>query len=268
MKLLNIGCGSTFHPAWINIDVAPQSPKVQKYDIRKKLPFLENGFDACYSSHVLEHLTKEEARNLLAECLRVLKTGSVVRIVVPDLEAIARNYLETLERVEKGIVGSESDYDWMLLEMYDQTVRQYSGGEMCRYLSRPDIKNSDFIRSRIGFESEINQASMWKKLKSKNPSWFIRKFRTKLAEILVALIAGRETQHAFKEGVFRASGEIHRWMYDRFSLQRMLEKTGFVDVRVCRADESRIPDFSSYNLDIIEGKIRKPDSLFMEGIKP
>jgi hypothetical protein len=73
---------------------------------------------------------------------------------------------------------------------------------------------------------------------------------------------------AFEEGVFRNSGEIHRWMYDRYSLRRLLEQAGFIDVRICRADESRIPDFNSYNLDVVEGKVRKPVSLFMEGIKP
>jgi hypothetical protein len=57
-------------------------------------------------------------------------------------------------------------------------------------------------------------------------------------------------------------------MYDRYSLRRLLEQAGFIDVRICRADESRIPDFNSYNLDIVEGKVRKPVSLFMEGIKP
>lgn len=267
-KFLNVGCGSTSHPAWTNIDIAPQSPDIQRYDIRKKLPYLDNCFDACYSSHVLEHLTKEEAKNIVSECLRVLKPGGIVRFVVPDLESIARNYLDALERVGSGFAEAEPDYDWMMLEMYDQTVRNYGGGEMYRYFSSSDIKNKDFVRSRIGLEAEIHQASMWEKIKSKNAFWFIQKFRTMLAGSLVALTAGKEAQHAFKEGIFRNSGEIHRWMYDRFSLQRLLQKTGFVDVRVCRADESRIPDFSSYNLDIIEGKIRKPDSLFMEGIKP
>ena len=57
-------------------------------------------------------------------------------------------------------------------------------------------------------------------------------------------------------------------MYDRYSLKRLLEQVGFIDVRVCRADDSRIPDFNSYGLDMIDGKIRKPDSLFMEAMKP
>jgi hypothetical protein len=56
-------------------------------------------------------------------------------------------------------------------------------------------------------------------------------------------------------------------MYDRFSLKRLLECSGFKEVRVCGADESRILNLNSYGLDIHDGKIRKPDSLFMEGKK-
>jgi hypothetical protein len=81
------------------------------------------------------------------------------------------------------------------------------------------------------------------------------------------MIAGNKSKEAFAEGLFRDSGEIHRWMYDRFSLRRLLEKSGFTDVRVCRADESRIVGFNSYNLDVLNGKTRKPDSLFVEAIK-
>jgi hypothetical protein len=57
-------------------------------------------------------------------------------------------------------------------------------------------------------------------------------------------------------------------MYDRISLKTLLENAGFHKVRVCTATESLIPDFKQYNLDTDEvGKIRKPDSLFMEAIK-
>jgi hypothetical protein len=72
---------------------------------------------------------------------------------------------------------------------------------------------------------------------------------------------------SFRQGLFRNSGEIHRVMYDRFRLPRLLASHGFVDVRVCAADESRIPDFNRFQLDVVNGSIRKPDSLFVEGIK-
>ena len=67
---------------------------------------------------------------------------------------------------------------------------------------------------------------------------------------------------------FRERGEIHQWMYDRHSLDDLLRQGGFIEVRRCAADESRIPQFNSYQLDLhSDGSIRKPDSLFMEARK-
>lgn len=276
MKLLNIGCGATFHPSWRNIDIESYSPEVQSYDIRKGLPFPNASFDACYSSHVLEHLTLEEANKLLAEKRRVLKPQGIIRVVVPDLEQIARNYLKTLEEIESGVLEAEPNYDWMMLELFDQTVRDFGGGEMGRYLTNPEIKNQEFVRSRIGLEAESywmpqtekEEKTLWGKISSKKPSWFVDKLQKVLAKNLVYAIGGKKLKKALEVGIFRNSGEIHRWMYDRFSLRRMLEKSGFIEMSVCQAEESRIPNFNSYNLDVLDGKVRKPDSLFMEGIKP
>lgn len=277
MKLLNIGCGSTFHPEWTNVDIESSSPEVKTYDIRKGLPYADASFDACYSSHVLEHLTHQEANRLLAESRRVLKPQGIVRIVVPDLEAIARHYLQTLEEVEAGKPDVEPNYDWIMLELFDQTVRSCSGGEMGRYLTNPDIKNKEFVRSRIGAEAEkfwqaektlAKPQSLIEKVRSKKLSKVTKKIQNAIAKNLVIWMAGHQAGTAFEEGIFRNSGEIHRWMYDRFSLRRILEKAGFVEVRLCEATESRIPDFNGYNLDVEAGKIRKPDSIFMEGIKP
>lgn len=35
---------------------------------------------------------------------------------------------------------------------------------------------------------------------------------------------------------------------------------------VCSPDVSRIPGFAAYELDVVNGEVRKPDSLFMEGV--
>jgi len=275
MKLLNIGCGSTFHSNWINIDIASSFPEVIEYDIRQQLPFHDNEIDVCYSSHVLEHLEQIEARNLLLESYRILKPNGIVRVVVPDLESIVKDYLKVLEKVDSGIKEAEADYDWMILELYDQTVRSFGGGEMKKFLINPNIVNKDFVKYRIGNEAENywnyettkEKKSIWQKILSKKPIWFITQSKITLAKILVAIVAGNENKNAFQEGIFRNSGEIHRWMYDRFSLKRLLESVGFQDVKICTAMESQIPDFNRYNLDSIDGKVRKPDSLFIEAKK-
>ncbi|MDQ7834342.1 MAG: hypothetical protein RDU24_03075 [Humidesulfovibrio sp.] len=70
-------------------------------------------------------------------------------------------------------------------------------------------------------------------------------------------------------GRFRRGGEVHHWMYDRLSLGRLLGAAGFAGVCVCAAHESAIPDFARHHLDVtLDGRVRKPDSLFMEGVRP
>lgn len=275
-KLLNIGCGKTLHTEWVNVDLAASAPGVQAHDVRRGLPYADRMFDACYCSHMLEHISKAEARVIVGDVYRVLKKGGIARFVVPDLEQIVRLYMRSLEDVTSGQNEREKDYDWMTLELYDQTVRSYPGGEMGVYLADSALSNKAFIVSRIGLEAErIWQRSMnpagariRSKLKSMKLSWFVRQLRIEIASFFVMVFAGAGANKAFREGLFRESGEIHRWMYDRFSLQRLLTQAGFVDVRVCGADKSSIPDFNSYDLDTHGEIVRKPDSLYMEAVKP
>lgn len=276
MKMLNIGCGSTFHPDWINIDVEPSTPSVLRLDASRGLPFPDNTFDVCYSSHVLEHLQHGDAERFLCEIHRILKPGGTVRLAVPDLENIVRAYLAALERAVEREGNGDADYDWMLLELLDQMVRPFSGGEMGDYLKNPALRNREFILSRIGREAEniwelaahAKHRSFIEILRSKSWSWFFRWGRIFVAKKLVALVAGRTTEKWFAEGIFRNSGEIHRWMYDRFSLRRALEKVGFAGVKECSAVESGVPGFVGYDLDAFGTTPRKPDSLYMEALKP
>ena len=152
--MLNIGCGSSFHSDWINLDAAPVSPQVIAHDLRAGLPFPDDHFHAVYASHVLEHLPREPAQRLLGECLRVLKPGGIARIVVPDLETITRTYLQCLEGALRGDAESQARYDWMMLELYDQAVRTETGGQMAAYLEGALSSNqAGFVASRIGEEA-------------------------------------------------------------------------------------------------------------------
>jgi len=276
MKFLNIGCGSHFHPAWTNVDVASTSPHVIAHDIRKGLPFDGASFDVVYHSHVIEHLAQPDALSFMRECVRVLRPGGTIRVVTPDLETLARSYLDRLEAALRGDSGAPMDHYWMVLEIFDQMVRSRPGGEMGRYLARPDLENKEFIISRIGQEAKNfwdneNTDATRSPARSMTLHKIVRKTRKAWQEtvaILAGLVSGKGGSKAFREGLFRNSGEIHRWLYDRFSLARLLEQAGLVEVRPCSAGESRIPDFAAYQLDVVQGRTRKPDSLFMEAGKP
>jgi SAM-dependent methyltransferase len=154
MLLLNLGCGSRFHKDWINIDFASQSNDVLEHNLLSGIPFESNHFDVLYHSHLLEHFSKADASHFISECYRVLKPNGIIRIAVPDLEKIVRTYLDCLEKALNSEVNSEENYNWILLELYDQVVRNTSGGEMQKFLFHPDLKNEDFIYSRLGDEAK------------------------------------------------------------------------------------------------------------------
>lgn len=274
-KLLNVGCGETFHKDWINVDIVASSSEVRSHDIRKGLPFVEESFDACYCSHMLEHLNRQEGYRLIVEMHRVLRSGGTARLVVPDLEAIARMYLFTLDLLLAGHPDRKSEYDWMVLELIDQVARDTSGGEMARALSSGDETTREFILSRIGMEAERfweRRAKPWHerfaaRLRAGGVPWFLQMARFSVAKLFVIGIAGREGLECFREGIFRRSGEVHRWMYDRYSLSQLLRKAGFQQINICNANESEIPGFVAYELDTIRGRVRKPDSLYVEATK-
>jgi hypothetical protein len=87
----------------------------------------------------------------------------------------------------------------------------------------------------------------------------------KLAHILL----GPHQVHAYRVAQFRMAGEIHRWMYDRYSLASALVLARFASPRQVQAAESSIPEWSRYNLDTHDdGTVYKPDSLYMEASRP
>lgn len=268
---VNLGCGSVFHPDWINLDSIPASDLVRRWDIRKALPFETGQVDVCYASHVLEHLPRPNARDFLQECRRVLTSGGIVRLAVPNLEHIVSTYLNCLGNVADGI-APVWQHEWMTIELIDQMVRREGGGEMHRALVEADSDRREFVIDRIGLEAESVFVSMEANAR-RRPSWvkvahYARRAREELAGIVASLLLGAEGRAALREGLFRRSGQVHQWMYDRLSLKRLLEETGFIDVKICQANESRIEQFSSFNLDTLNGRVRKPDSLFMEAVKP
>lgn len=76
-----------------------------------------------------------------------------------------------------------------------------------------------------------------------------------------------EDEDALQIGRFRRSGEIHQWMYDKYSLKKLLSEVGFSKIALKDGLNSEISNWEKYNLDSIDGKVRKPDSLFMEAKK-
>lgn len=273
MKLyLNLGCGHRCHPAWTNIDIVPRRPGVIQHDLSRGIPFADAYCDVVYHSTALEHMRRADAKAFLRECCRVLKPGGIIRVAVPDLERICRLYLKKLEAAANGDVAAAWDYEWLLLELYDQSVRERTGGDMLAYMRQHPLPNETFVLERVGEEGRelmhfLGQSSSDNALR--RAGRLGKRFLAGVQQWIVASVAGPKTARALEIGRFRLSGEVHHWMYDRYSLAQTLISAGYHQPILQTAVSSQIPNWPSYNLDTLpDGTVIKPDLLYMEARKP
>lgn len=273
---LNLGCGQSYHVDWTNVDFISTNEYVLQHDLLNGIPYRNNTFKVVYHSHVLEHFSRVDGEQFMKECYRVLQPGGRIRIAVPDLQRIAEEYLEKLSKALEGHQNAVWDYEWIKLELYDQTVRNKSGGEMRNYLFNQILWNEDYVYSRIGLEGKYIRESYLQQQQQKVSDRHFKKGSFKIGKYLSwsnykrklkQFILSDSEKKALEIGLFRLSGEIHQWMYDEFSLKKLLADAGFKEAKVCTADESSIENWSDYQLDTVDGIIRKPDSIYIEAIK-
>lgn len=268
--LLNVGCGTRYHKDWVNIDLKSSSPDVIEHNVLKGLPFAANCFDVVYHAHILEHVTPAQGAKLLGECFRVLKPGGIIRVVVPDLAYSCRLYLECLDKVTMdGASPTDVEhYEWAVVYLLDQMVRTQPGGEMAKFARRAEFHDFPFIVSSGG-GAEMQHLHARSQSPKKKRTMSIGKMLSprKVAPVLKRIILERMPD-GVKEARFRRLGEVHKWMYDRYSLKVALEKVGFHDVQIESASTSRIADWGKYALDVDEhGNAFRPGSVYAEAIK-
>tara|TARA_B100000787_G_scaffold54847_1_gene39859 strand:+ start:33642 stop:34307 length:666 start_codon:yes stop_codon:yes gene_type:complete len=68
--------------------------KIKFVDASLKLPFEDNSVEILYSSHMLEHLSRDDVLKFFNEVRRILMRDGVLRIAVPDLKININGYLE------------------------------------------------------------------------------------------------------------------------------------------------------------------------------
>jgi len=281
---LNLGCGSRYHPQWINIDIAVHAREVIQHDLSCGIPLPDSSCEVVYHSAVLEHLRPSDAAALMAECWRVLRPGGIVRAGVPDLERICEVYLSKLKGAQNGDEAAADDYDWIMLELIDQIQREKSGGEMLAYLQQDPLPNEAFVYERIGEEGRqlvkaLRNCPLHQRRETSSGGSFVafvHRLRTgprrqpgAAKRRTLEWLLGVDDKRALEIGRFRLAGEVHQWMYDRYSLARLLGRAGFVDPRPQAAGTSQIPNWTSFHLDTLpDGQVIKPDLFFMEAIRP
>jgi SAM-dependent methyltransferase len=139
--VLNLGCGVRAHPDCVNIDwsihlrlrkwhlhrlagdraasVAALPDTIVVHNLAKGIPAADESVDVVYHSHLIEHIDREAAPAFMEETRRVLRPGGATRIVTPDLEGMARGYLDGF--------GDER-HDVRVGYILEQVVRRQAAG--------------------------------------------------------------------------------------------------------------------------------------------
>lgn len=200
-SMLNLGCGFRMHWDWNNLDFFPSAilahyrkfawvlrkigflseerykrllkvdPRIIHWNLKKGIPFSDESFDVVYHSHLLEHLDKDFALTFLRECYRVLKTGGIIRVVVPDLEVLVNRYVSAISKLERGDRLAEKDHIEAIDNLFEPMVRKES-------------------------------------------------VETQKQKPLIRII------ERVLKGNISKTGELHRWMYDKYSLETILSSVG------------------------------------------
>ena len=102
---INLGCGKNYIPGFIHVDLDDYPYIDYRSDVKDLHFFSKNSADLIYSSHTLEYFDRIEAIEVLKEWYSVLKRGGVLRIAVPDFEAIIKVYKKYGDLNHRGILG-------------------------------------------------------------------------------------------------------------------------------------------------------------------
>ena len=92
VRRLHWGCGSITPYGWVNSDIRAQEGVDVVADICGKLPFADEEFDYIASLHALPEISYWHLDGALVELRRVLKTGGVLRLGLPDMDRAIRAY--------------------------------------------------------------------------------------------------------------------------------------------------------------------------------
>jgi len=156
--LLNIGSGPRTHCEWNNLDFSLYArlarhkrltrflnavgllsdfrydnlrkidPEIIHWDVYKGLPFHDNVFDFVYHSHFITHIDRDAAFFVTKECHRILKSGGIVRLVVPDLEQIVNLYNEAMADLDAARPGGNEKHAEAVDELFELMVRRSAWG--------------------------------------------------------------------------------------------------------------------------------------------
>jgi predicted SAM-dependent methyltransferase len=93
--LVHLGCGPRSLKGWVNVDISRNEGVDVVWDLRNGMPFTSGSCSAIFSEHMIEHVPREAAAELMKQCADILEPGGVLRVSTPDAALYLRAYVES-----------------------------------------------------------------------------------------------------------------------------------------------------------------------------
>ena len=162
-KKLHLGCGNRFLPGYLHIDIDNLSHLDYLAPMHELTMFEDESIDEIYNCGALIYYDRLEVVKVLKEWKRILKPGSVLRISVPNFEAIVERYLNSNKDLDsQGILGPLFGR-WEARGTYEEHLKE----EVIYQKTTYDFNSLKKVLVRGGFR-EIGKYD-WKKFL---PDWY------------------------------------------------------------------------------------------------
>jgi predicted SAM-dependent methyltransferase len=153
---LHLGCGRKHIPGFVHVDIEDY-PHIDFRIPVNELSFArDNSVELIYASHVLEHFGRHEVDQVLREWFRVLRKGGILRLAVPDFEAVSHCYQQTGELSDLvGLVcgGQRNEYDFHKMVFDEKLLR-----ERLRNVGFVAVSRYDWSRTEHAWMDDYSQA--------------------------------------------------------------------------------------------------------------
>ena len=216
---INLGAGPNWkHDGWHVLD-----HKVEKNDkLRIKgnlnnINLKDKSCDVVFISHTLEHIPHIQIQNVLTEINRIMKAGATIRILVPNIEVIAKAYVKKDKNFfikaidEDHSIRTDLGFGGMLMNfivspgqdtiLLDRNLNKFIAGYA--HLYAYDFYMMKILLKKCGFRSIIKKKFCQSKIKDFNIPCHIYGRSSKYNNLNNKFYKKNKLVHEYKNGKYK-----------------------------------------------------------------
>ena len=138
---IHLGCWHRHIPGFVHVDLCDMPHVDYKANIGDLSMFGDGSASLIYSSHSLEYFDRAQAKDVLSEWYRVLAPRGILRVAVPDFDALVKVY-EVSDKLDT-ILGP------LFGRMEIDTPQDYADPNVSWKVVKTILSYTDYVQQRV-----------------------------------------------------------------------------------------------------------------------